>query len=112
MDLLQGHYMTSVNRDMAVPSKAGLIESYAVGTIIYSLSLQFTYGVITLRTNVVFLSQSFRLAFALVMGVLMFMMMSLRQGKNSESAETDILGVFCYCNLAGNNICFLFFDPT
>ena len=34
MDLLQGHYMTSVSRDMAVPSKAGLLQSYAVGTII------------------------------------------------------------------------------
>ncbi|XP_066331792.1 phosphoinositide phosphatase SAC7-like [Miscanthus floridulus] len=54
MDLLQGHYMTSVSRDMAVPSKAGLLESYA----------------------------SFRLAFALVMGALMFMMMSLRQARN------------------------------
>ncbi|AQK71713.1 Phosphoinositide phosphatase SAC6 [Zea mays] len=52
MDLLQGHYMTSVSRDMAVPSKAGLLQSYA----------------------------SFRLAFALVMGALMFMLMSLRQG--------------------------------
>jgi len=54
MDLLQGHYITSVSRDMAVPSKAGLLESYA----------------------------SFRLAFALVMGALMFMMMSLRQARN------------------------------
>lgn len=54
MDLLQGHYMTSVSRDMAVPSKAGLLESYA----------------------------SFRLAFALVMGALMFMMLSLRQARN------------------------------
>ncbi|XP_062219309.1 phosphoinositide phosphatase SAC7-like isoform X3 [Phragmites australis] len=54
MDLLQGHYMTSVSRDMAVPSKAGLLQSYA----------------------------SFRLAFALVLGALMFMMMSLRQARN------------------------------
>ncbi|EES06956.1 hypothetical protein BDA96_04G188600 [Sorghum bicolor] len=54
MDLLQGHYMTSVSRDMAVPTKAGLLDSYA----------------------------SFRLAFALVMGALMFMMMSLRQARN------------------------------
>ncbi|KAJ1281556.1 hypothetical protein BS78_04G314300 [Paspalum vaginatum] len=54
MDLLQGHYMTSVSRDITVPSKAGLLESYA----------------------------SFRLAFALVLGALMFMMMSLRQARN------------------------------
>lgn len=54
MDLLQGHYMTSVSRDIAAPSKAGLLESYA----------------------------SFRLAFALVLGALMFMMMSLRQARN------------------------------
>uniref|UniRef100_A0A0E0CLW1 SAC domain-containing protein n=1 Tax=Oryza meridionalis TaxID=40149 RepID=A0A0E0CLW1_9ORYZ len=54
MDLLQGHYITSVSRDMAGPSKAGLLENYA----------------------------SFRLAFALVMGALMFMMMSLRQARN------------------------------
>uniref|UniRef100_A0A0D9YTK8 SAC domain-containing protein n=1 Tax=Oryza glumipatula TaxID=40148 RepID=A0A0D9YTK8_9ORYZ len=54
MDLLQGHYIISVSRDMAGPSKAGLLENYA----------------------------SFRLAFALVMGALMFMMMSLRQARN------------------------------
>jgi hypothetical protein len=54
MDLLQGHYMTSVSRDMAVPRKGGLLENYA----------------------------SFRLAFALVMGALMFMMMSLRHARN------------------------------
>jgi len=48
MDLLQGHYITSVSRDMAVPSKAGLLESYAVGTISYSLELNFMYGAITL----------------------------------------------------------------
>ncbi|KAK8462362.1 hypothetical protein SEVIR_1G196400v4 [Setaria viridis] len=54
MDLLQGHYMTSVSRDMAVPRKGGLLENYA----------------------------SFRLAFALVMGVMMFMMMSLRHARN------------------------------
>ncbi|KAL6634172.1 hypothetical protein ACP70R_026843 [Stipagrostis hirtigluma subsp. patula] len=56
MDLLQGHYMTSVSRDMAVPSKAGLLESYA----------------------------SFRLAFALVLGAVMFMVMSLRQARNDS----------------------------
>ncbi|XP_039841884.1 phosphoinositide phosphatase SAC7-like, partial [Panicum virgatum] len=56
MDLLQGHYMTSVSRDMAVPRKGGLLENYA----------------------------SFRLAFALVVGALMFMMMSLRH------ARTDV----------------------
>ncbi|CAN6251900.1 unnamed protein product [Urochloa humidicola] len=54
MDLLQGNYMTSVSRDMAVPRKGGLLENYA----------------------------SFRLAFALVMGALMFMMMSLRHARN------------------------------
>ena len=43
-------------------------------------------------TYAVFLSQSFRLAFALVMGALMFMMMSLRQGINSEFSETDTWG--------------------
>jgi len=48
IDLLQGHYMTYVSRDMAVPSKAGLLESYAVGTISYSLELHFMYGAITL----------------------------------------------------------------
>ncbi|KAF8653173.1 hypothetical protein HU200_062622 [Digitaria exilis] len=53
MDLLQGHYMTSVSRDMAVPRK-GLLENYA----------------------------SFRLAFALIMGALTFMMMSLRHARN------------------------------
>jgi hypothetical protein len=30
MDLLQGHYVTSVSRDMAVPGKSGLLETYAV----------------------------------------------------------------------------------
>ncbi|CAO2046155.1 unnamed protein product [Urochloa humidicola] len=54
MDLLQGNYMTSVSRDMTVPRKGGLLENYA----------------------------SFRLAFALVMGALMFMMMSLRHARN------------------------------
>uniref|UniRef100_A0A0D9VLK5 SAC domain-containing protein n=1 Tax=Leersia perrieri TaxID=77586 RepID=A0A0D9VLK5_9ORYZ len=54
MDLLQGHYITSVSRDMVGPSKAGLLENYV----------------------------SFRLAFALVMGALMFMMMSLRHARN------------------------------
>ena len=38
MDLLQGHYTTSVSRDMAVPRKGGLLENYAVGTIRYSLN--------------------------------------------------------------------------
>ncbi|XP_039789978.1 phosphoinositide phosphatase SAC7-like isoform X2 [Panicum virgatum] len=54
MDLLQGHYTTSVSRDMAVPRKGGLLENYA----------------------------SFRLAFALIMGALMFMMMSLRHARD------------------------------
>jgi hypothetical protein len=34
MDLLQGHYIISVSRDMAGPSKAGLLENYAVGTFL------------------------------------------------------------------------------
>lgn len=46
MDLLQGHYMTSVSRDMAVPRKGGLLENYAVGTICYSLEFHFTNKVI------------------------------------------------------------------
>ncbi|KAK3158182.1 hypothetical protein QOZ80_2AG0133900 [Eleusine coracana subsp. coracana] len=54
MDLLQGHYVTSASRDMGVPGKAGLLETYA----------------------------SFRLAFALVMGALFFMMISLRQARS------------------------------
>jgi hypothetical protein len=54
MDLLQGHYTTSVSREMAVPGKSGLLETYV----------------------------SFRLAFALIMGALIFMMMSLRQARN------------------------------
>jgi hypothetical protein len=33
MDLLQGHYISSVSRDMAAPVKAGLLENYAVSTI-------------------------------------------------------------------------------
>nr|CAB3480220.1 unnamed protein product [Digitaria exilis] len=33
MDLLQGHYISSVSRDMAPPSKPGLLENYAVGRI-------------------------------------------------------------------------------
>jgi len=47
MDLLQGHYMTSVSRDMAVPRKGGLLENYAVGTIRRSLNFLFAYKVIT-----------------------------------------------------------------
>ncbi|XP_010238703.1 phosphoinositide phosphatase SAC7 isoform X2 [Brachypodium distachyon] len=54
MDLLQGRYITSVSRDIAAPSKAGSLENYA----------------------------SARLAFALVSGAFMFMMMSLRQARN------------------------------
>jgi len=54
MDLLQGRYITSVSRDMAAPTKAGYLESYA----------------------------SVRIAFALVSGALLFMMMSLRQARN------------------------------
>jgi len=62
-------------------------------------------------TYAVFLSQSFRLAFALVMGVLMFMMMSLRQGKNSEFAETDTWGcsVINLCRLMPRNNFLKFF---
>jgi phosphatidylinositol 4-phosphatase len=33
MDLLQGHYTTSVSREMSVPGKSGLLETYAVGKI-------------------------------------------------------------------------------
>ncbi|PAN42377.1 hypothetical protein PAHAL_8G129500 [Panicum hallii] len=54
MDLLQGHYISSVSRDMAAPVKAGLLENYA----------------------------SFRLAFALILVAVMFMIMSLRQARN------------------------------
>ncbi|XP_040247377.1 phosphoinositide phosphatase SAC7 isoform X1 [Aegilops tauschii subsp. strangulata] len=54
MDLLQGRYITSVSRDMAPPTKAGFVESYA----------------------------SARLAFALVSGAFMFMMMSLRHARH------------------------------
>lgn len=39
MDLLQGRYITSVSRDMAPPAKAGLVESYAVSTILLLLSV-------------------------------------------------------------------------
>ncbi|WVZ75327.1 hypothetical protein U9M48_023394 [Paspalum notatum var. saurae] len=53
MDLLQGHYISSVSRDMAAPTK-GLLENYA----------------------------SFRLAFVLILGALMFMIMSLRKARN------------------------------
>ncbi|KAM0830444.1 hypothetical protein ACQ4PT_066203 [Festuca glaucescens] len=56
MDLLQGRYITSVSRDMAPPTKAGFVESYA----------------------------SVRIAFALVSGALLFMMMSLRQARNDS----------------------------
>ncbi|KAF8775083.1 hypothetical protein HU200_005135 [Digitaria exilis] len=54
MDLLQGHYISSVSRDMAPPSKPGLLENYA----------------------------SFRLAFTLVLVAVLFMIMSLRQARN------------------------------
>lgn len=54
MDLLQGHYISSVSRDMAPTSKAGLLENYA----------------------------SFRLAFALVLVAVSFMIISLRQARN------------------------------
>uniref|UniRef100_A0A0A9D590 SAC domain-containing protein n=1 Tax=Arundo donax TaxID=35708 RepID=A0A0A9D590_ARUDO len=54
MDLLQGHYISTASRDLAAPSEVGLLENYA----------------------------SFRLAFALVLAALMFMMMSLRQARN------------------------------
>ncbi|KAK8457729.1 hypothetical protein SEVIR_3G235500v4 [Setaria viridis] len=54
MDLLQGHYISSVRRDMAPTSKAGLLENYA----------------------------SFRLAFALVLVAVSFMIISLRQARN------------------------------
>ncbi|KAJ1279237.1 hypothetical protein BS78_04G139900 [Paspalum vaginatum] len=53
MDLLQGHYISSVSRDMAAPTK-GLLENYG----------------------------SFRLAFVLILGALMFMIMSLRKARN------------------------------
>ncbi|KAL6662182.1 hypothetical protein ACP70R_000041 [Stipagrostis hirtigluma subsp. patula] len=49
MDLLQGHYVSSVSRDMAAPSKS---------------------------------NASVRLAFALVLGAFMLMMMSLKQARN------------------------------
>ncbi|RLM58268.1 phosphoinositide phosphatase SAC7-like [Panicum miliaceum] len=32
MDLLQGHYISSVSRDMAAPVKAGLLDNYAYST--------------------------------------------------------------------------------
>ncbi|VAH10464.1 unnamed protein product [Triticum turgidum subsp. durum] len=69
MDLLQGRYITSVSRDMAPPTKAGFVESYA----------------------------SARLAFALVSGAFMFMMMSLRHGKISQSADSlkYVLAMIC-----------------
>ncbi|KAM0899243.1 hypothetical protein ACQ4PT_021412 [Festuca glaucescens] len=51
MDLLQGHYVSSVSRDITVPGKPGALES-------------------------------FRIAFALVLGAAMFMMISLRQARN------------------------------
>ncbi|KAM0899244.1 hypothetical protein ACQ4PT_021412 [Festuca glaucescens] len=53
MDLLQGHYVSSVSRDITVPGKPGALES-------------------------------FRIAFALVLGAAMFMMISLRQGTVSD----------------------------
>ncbi|XP_020403995.1 phosphoinositide phosphatase SAC7 isoform X2 [Zea mays] len=54
MDLLQGHYISSVSRDMAALSKQGLLENYA----------------------------SFRIAFALVVGALMFLIIALKQARN------------------------------
>ncbi|XP_047096452.1 phosphoinositide phosphatase SAC7-like [Lolium rigidum] len=51
MDLIQGHYVSSVSRDIAVPGKPGALES-------------------------------FRVAFALVLGAAMFMLISLRQARN------------------------------
>ncbi|THU67093.1 hypothetical protein C4D60_Mb05t21020 [Musa balbisiana] len=53
IDLLQGHYIVSLSRDMSSPTKAGALETYA----------------------------SFRLALALVLTGLMFALMSLRQAQ-------------------------------
>ncbi|XP_072956221.1 phosphoinositide phosphatase SAC7-like isoform X2 [Typha angustifolia] len=54
IDLLQGHYIVSLSRDMPTLTKPGVIETYA----------------------------SFRLALALVLAGFMFAMMSLRQARN------------------------------
>jgi len=56
MDLLQGRYITSVSRDMAPPTKPGFVESYA----------------------------SARLAFALISGAFIFLMLSLRQARHDS----------------------------
>ncbi|KAF0896558.1 hypothetical protein E2562_024696, partial [Oryza meyeriana var. granulata] len=53
MDLLQGHHISSVSRDMPTPTK-GLLENYA----------------------------SFRLAFALLLAAVILMIMSLRKARN------------------------------
>ncbi|KAL6875745.1 hypothetical protein ACP4OV_013258 [Aristida adscensionis] len=65
MDLLQGHYVSSVSRDMATRSKAGCLESYA----------------------------SCRLAFALVLGAFMLMVISLKQARND--ARHLVLSLLC-----------------
>ncbi|XP_078153061.1 phosphoinositide phosphatase SAC7-like isoform X2 [Carex rostrata] len=54
IDLLQGHYIVSVSREMAPPTKRGLVETYA----------------------------SFRVAFALIFISFLFAFMSLRQARN------------------------------
>ncbi|WOL16828.1 phosphoinositide phosphatase SAC6 [Canna indica] len=54
IDLLQGHYIVSLSRDVSSPIKEGALETYA----------------------------SFRLAFVLVLSGLMFALMSLRQAHN------------------------------
>ncbi|URE00107.1 SacI domain, partial [Musa troglodytarum] len=59
IDLLQGHYIVSLSRDMSSPTKAGALETYA----------------------------SFRLALALVLTGLMFALMSLRQVKEGEEKD-------------------------
>ncbi|GJN06657.1 hypothetical protein PR202_ga24411 [Eleusine coracana subsp. coracana] len=45
MDLLQGHYVSTVSRDMAAPSKSGLLENYAVGTTLTLLGIYLILGV-------------------------------------------------------------------
>lgn len=39
MDLLQGHYISSVSREIEAPIKAGLLENYVVGTILLLLEI-------------------------------------------------------------------------
>jgi hypothetical protein len=39
MDLLQGHYVSTVSRDMAAPSKSGLLENHVVGTTLAKLGI-------------------------------------------------------------------------